>query len=146
MILWLLEAVYFVYALTIVNPTSNTVWRSGTNVQVKWNMDDGNVWDGTGRISLMVGPGNGVEVMRITDSVPISDGEVSWTVSNDLSARKDYFVSIQSNQATEIAENSPRFVIVESTSKTGGITNSAAKTNPVTILWAIALLHLVYLS
>lgn len=84
----------------IVEPNGETVWLAGREESVIWS--GGQVSNETIRVDLMVGPGPGVIVMNIAQSVPVVQGNTTWLVSDNLSSRNDYFVRLLNADQSEV--------------------------------------------
>lgn len=121
---WLFAGIAYGQNLTVSSPNGDSVWKAGEGVTVAWKGTIANVQNI--RVSLMVGPGDGVPVRTISKSVPVSQSQVAWTVDDFLSTRNDYFVALaDANYQQVVLGKSERFNLV-SPKVLGSIENSSS--------------------
>jgi hypothetical protein len=120
---WLFAEIAYGQNLTVSTPNGDSVWKAGESVAVAWK---GNIAVVQSlRVSLMVGPGAGVPVRTISESVAVSQNQTAWTVDDFLSTRNDYFVALSDADAQEVVlGKSERFNLV-SPKVLGSIENSS---------------------
>lgn len=113
-LLELLMMVSTVKCWEVLEPNSDSVWESDTQVQIQWNSTAvENAQTPRIDVDLMVGPGNGVVVMAIGNEVPSNVTSAVWTVSKFLSTRSDYFIRLtQAGQNSSTLAYSERFNVL----------------------------------
>jgi len=109
----LLFAVWQIAAWQVLEPDGDTVWRAGQQVTIKWNNEESAPYYTAQLVDvdLMVGPGDGVVVMSIAASLPSTQLQAEWTVSQFLSTRSDYFIRLSHSNNIVIAAGE-RFNVV----------------------------------
>ena len=98
------------WAIQIMQPTRGQVWDANTQVQIRWDPQNSPP-DIPIDVDLLVGLGDGVVVMEISNNVPSAEGQTSWTVSKFLSSRSDYFVRLSDSGSQQTLSSSERFKI-----------------------------------